>query len=305
MSIDAPVLESLNDESGLLPEFKLRLTKQLKNSAKLLSRQEARYLVDQYYAIQKFRIHSANQQRAAQASREPNDVIDLIPDQFGRMEAVIKSALGAFAAEYTVGRWMQSLVGIGPVISAGFLAHLDVRGKKTYGHFWSFAGLDPSKKWDKGQKRPWNAALKTLCWKFGQSVVKTKAHKESYYGPLFDKAREKEIRKNESGANAEAARIKLETVKIGKDTDAYKYYSDGTLPPAHTMARATRFVEKLFLSHLHHVMHCDYYGVAPPNPYPFERMPNEDHRHYIAPPNWPFDDCGKSLRELYGDPASA
>jgi len=47
----------------------------------------------------------------------------------------------------------------------------------------------------------------------------------------------------------------------------------------------------------------DFNEIPPSAPYVFEKMPWEAHQHYIAPPNWPGDFGGKSLRELYaGDP---
>lgn len=57
----------------------------------------------------------------------------------------------------------NSIHGIGPVISAGLLAHIDIHRAVTVGHIWRFAGLDPSVKWLKKTKRPWNAGLKVLC----------------------------------------------------------------------------------------------------------------------------------------------
>lgn len=303
--------------------------KDLQKSSELLSREQARYLVDMYYQIQDFRIQAAGQKRASSIDGEPHAVVGWVFDSMHIIEKNIQNALGRFARSYTVGQWLQSLTGIGPVISAGLLAHLDVRDRPTAGHFWSFAGLNPTAKWEKKQKRPWNAKLKVLLWKAGESFVKTQSLESDYYGKLFVARKAKEWQWNLEGLNAGAATAAIEARDYGKDTNARAWYSGQftpeaarewldkeprpmqpdekngdcglpMLPPAHVHARARRWVEKLFLSHVHHVMYEDYYGTAPSQPYAFEQLKNEDHRHYLAPPNWPVSKAGKSLRELLG-----
>ena len=88
------------------------------------------------------------------------------------LENSIKSALDKYSASHAVGAWARSVVGVGPVICAGLLAHIDITKAPTAGHIWNYAGLNPSVSWEKGQKRPWNAALKTLCWKLGEEAVR-------------------------------------------------------------------------------------------------------------------------------------
>ena len=178
-----------------------RLDRDLRSAARLMGRQQARYLVDLYYQVQEFRKASANMHRSIPED-EPCAVLDWVFENTERLESNIKKALGDFAAEWMPGRWMQSLVGIGPVISAGFLAHLDVRLAKTVGHFWRFAGLDPSMKWEKGQKRPWNAKLKTICWHAGQCFMRFSNRDECFYGKHYRSRKEFEVERNEKGGNA-------------------------------------------------------------------------------------------------------
>jgi len=276
-----------------------KLTKDLKAAAKLLGVDEARGLVDYYYQIQHFRIASAAQVRSSD-SGEPNAVFDWLANNTRIIEANIQRALGTFAAEYTVGQWCQSICGIGPVISAGLLANFDIRKAATVGHFWRFAGLDPTTIWEKGKKRPWNTDLKTLCtFKLGECFVKVKNNDKDFYGKVYHERKQFEIDRDIDGYNKPAAAAKLAKFKIGKKTEAYKYYSTGHLPPAHLHARARRYAVKLFLSHLHHVMYLNYYGMMPPVPFSFEHVkPIGDHCHFIEPPNWPGECEGKSLRDL-------
>ncbi len=285
-----------------LPETEMfeeldKLNSDLRDASRLLGRREARYLVDMYYAIQDFRIQAGGQIRSSE-SEEPNRVLEWVFKSTNRLENNIKNSLGAFANEYKVGQWERSICGIGPVISAGFLAHLDIRMCETAGQFWGFAGLNPEAKWEKKTKRPWNAKLKTLCWKAGESFVKVHNNDNDFYGKIYSARKELELEKNEAGEYADQAKTKLETVRIGKETEAYKHYSEGRLPPGHIHARAKRYAVKLFLSHLHEIMYRDYFGQPPPAPYSFEHTEG-NHQHYIEPPNYPFEGDGRVLKELF------
>lgn len=281
-------------DAGMM-ELIRRLDRDLRDASRLLGRKEARYLTDRYYQIQEFRKASAYQVRSADA--EPNRVLAWVFESMRRMEDNVKRSLGEFTGEYRVGAWLQSLTGIGPVLSAGFLSHLDVRKAPTAGHFWRFAGLDPTVAWGKGQKRPWNARLKVLCFKAEDCFVKFCNHKNDHYGRLYLRRKEYEQARNDRGELADQARAALEKKNFGKETDARKHYEAGKLPPAHVHARAMRWTGKIFLSHLHHVMYVDYYGEEPPVPYAFEKCPG-DHRHYVPIPNYPWDKPGKGLADM-------
>ena len=176
----------------------------------------------------------------------------------------------------------MGICGIGPVIAAGLLAHIDIERAPTVGHIWNFAGLNPDQEWSKGQKRPWNAKLKTLCWKIGQSFVKVSNNDKDFYGKIYQERKAYESALNEAGEYAEQARAKLEKFKIGKDTESYKWYSEGKLPPAHIQQRAERYAVKLFLSHLHEIWYREHYGTEPPKPFAIAQL---EHAHYISPPN--------------------
>ena len=132
--------------------------------------------------------------------------------------------------------------------------------------------------------RPYNARLKVLCWKIGESFVKVKNHQEDIYGKVYDARKRLEEERNEAGLFAGQAEEKLRKHKIGKGTDAYKAYSQGKLPPAHIHSRAKRYAVKLFLAHYHHVSYEVHNGEPPPKPYVIENL---GHAHYMAPPNWP------------------
>jgi hypothetical protein len=261
-----------------------RLRRDLVLAASSLSIDEARYLVDAYYQIQENRKASGNQVRALADSQEPHGVLQWLFDQNDTVEKQIKRALDSWTDALPAARWAKSIVGIGPVISAGLAAHIDISRCKTVGSIWRFAGLDPTVEWKKGEKRPWNASLKTLCWKVGESFVKVSGRDGDFYGKLYIQRKAFEQARNDSGALADQAKRKLERFKIGKGTDAYKAYDAGKLPPAHIHSRAKRWTVKLFLAHYHHVAWSLEMDTPPVKPYVISIL---GHADFIAPPNFP------------------
>lgn len=239
-----------------------------------LSDDEARFLVDAYYMMQEDRKRTNNQARAvaqgadAQNAVSSNQVLRYLAEQTTILENQIKRALDIYTDAHFMGSWLREIVGIGPVIAAGLLAHIDIEKAPTVGHIWRYAGLDPTSKWEKGQKRPWNASLKTLCWKAGQSFMKLSNHEGCYYGHIYKERKQYEQDRNDRMENVQVAANILATKNIGKTTEAYKHLSIGKLPPGQIDARARRYAVKLFLSHLHGVWYQRYFGKEPPLPYP-------------------------------------
>lgn len=266
-----------------------KLKRDIKNAGSTLSKEEARYLVDLYYQMQEYRKASDNQVRQLQKSdtKEPHETLAFFADNFRTLERNIKSVLQVYAESQPIGQWMLSICGIGPVISAGLMANIDITKVQTAGQIQAFAGLDPTREWKKNEKRPYNARLKTLCWKIGQSFIKVQNNEEDVYGKIFAIRKAYEIERNEKGELADQAAAKLEKYNIGKDTDAYKWYSQGKLPPAHLNQRASRYAVKIFLSHLFSVWYEMEHKEKPPKPYAIAIL---NHAHEIPIPNWPNED---------------
>jgi hypothetical protein len=255
-----------------------RLNKDLKEAAKKLSPNEARYLVDLYYIIQEYRKATDNQMRS---NDEPNMLLDWFSGQHKSLEGNIKKVLDIYTDNHPIGTWAKGLMGIGPVIAAGLLAHIDITKAPTVGSIWKFAGLDPSSKWEKGKKRPWNADLKVLCWKIGESFVKVSTNSDDFYGKIYVARKELETAENEKGTYKAQAEEVLKTKKIGKETIAYSWYIQGKLPPAHIHARAKRYAVKLFLSHFFEKLYEHHYGKKAPEAYCFAHL---GHAHKIEAP---------------------
>ena len=196
------------------------------------------------------------------------------------LEDQIKRALDKYSNSHELGVWARGVVGIGPVITAGLLAHIDIEKAPAAGHIWRFAGLDPTCKWEKGQRRPFNADLKTLCWKIGESFVKVANNPNDIYGKIYQKRKELEKERNEQLLFKEQAEQKLKDFKISKNTDAYKAYSIGKLPDGHIHARAKRYAVKLFLAHYWEIGYKLHFRKDPPLPYPIAHL---GHVHKIEP----------------------
>lgn len=280
------------------------LKSDLRESCKVMGRRECRFIVDLYYQVQDQRITLDHEARACEAHGESPRFLASFAAIFEHFENLIRASLQVFAQEYAVSRWCMAQVGVGPVITAGLIAEVDIRVAKTAGKLWRFAGLDPTVKWQKGQPRPYNAFLKSLCaFKLGESFVHTCNNPKSYYGRIYREAKERYQRLNEMGYYRETAQREMEEAKasgrwrkLSADGTYLRCWQEGKLPPAHIHARARRKAVQVFLSHLHEVMYRDYYSQEPPSPYILVYEP-EKHTVRLDPQGWPCD--GRPLRELY------
>lgn len=258
-----------------------RVSRDLKQAAATLSLLEVRYLVDLYYEAQRYRIASANQVRSLARSEpvpEPESLLTWATHSFDIVEGEIKKGLDVFSRREPsgLGEWLRSITGIGPVIAAGLLAHVQPGEKSTVGQIWRHAGLDPTSKWESGEKRPWNASLKTLCYKVGESFVKVQNRPTDVYGQKYAARKAVEIARNDQGLFAGQAEAILKARRIGKTTDAYKAYSQGRLPPAHLHARARRYAVKLFLSHYYEAGYFIAHRKLPEVPYVVSHLGHTD-----------------------------
>ena len=324
-----------------------RLSKKLKTEIRDIknpTRQEVKMLVDLYYQMQDNRKALRTQISAIESdeSKKHNvQILDWCLKNSAILESGVNDVLQIICESSEVGRWLLSIVGIGPVLAAGCLAYFDVEGKEYATQFISYAGLndnnrpfigrkgaeaimselvppnsktpitddivaqyaiktqwgfeylrdkawnDEKQKWSKSDliaaaaKIPYNANLKTLCWKIGSSFQWQCNNPKSLYGTLFSQRRIQEIANNEAGKYADQAAHILATKNIGKNTTAYKEYSQGKLPKAHINARAMRWAEKLFLSHYFVECYRVRYGKNPPRYYSLEHCPG--HHKDIEP----------------------
>ena len=140
-------------------------------------------------------------------------------------------------------------------------------------------------KWNKesviktASKIPYNADLKVLMYKIGESFLKAINKENSLYGNLLKQRKDYEIFHNEHKDYADQAAKKLENFNI-VNADTRKTYESGKLPAGHIMSRCKRYVTKLFISHLYEAMYYNKYGRMAPKPY---ILSFDGHYDYIGP----------------------
>lgn len=264
-------------------------------SAERLEDREARYLVDLYYSLQDYRIQAAGQVRsAAQAAPEPEEgepmtLLEVVFATIRNLEDEVAWALGKYADSKPAGVWAQQIRGVGPVLTAGLLAHIDIHKASSPSSVWRFAGLDPTAVWGKGQKRPHNAKLKVLCWKLGESWKRFSGPSADLGAPaalycrLYRQRKEQEVTRNEAGQFSELAAKTLEERNI-RDKATKETYEAGRLPAGRLDLRATRYATKIFLSHFWAVLYELEHGAKAPDPWVISHGGHVD-KHGV--PLWP------------------
>jgi hypothetical protein len=213
-----------------------------------LKANEIAEMVELYYDCQHLRISHANKER----TEPPSELAEWLDFWTRAGETVIAGALKRWvesADSPAECKWAYDQVGIGPVIASGLAAHIDIEKAQSISAVWKFSGLAPgSDRKIKGTKLAYNARLKTLCWKLGESFVKVSGKEGATYGKLWAGFKAEEIRRNDEGKYAAAAAAELATKKI-KVPEVKKTLEAGRLTDAHLHARSKRRAVKIFLAH--------------------------------------------------------
>jgi len=242
------VPDELTDAQQELLMAVSKMSKDLLKAAETMDRGEARFLVSTYYAMQGVRLRLAGQLREQKKEKEPHAVLDWFVSQFEILEKQAARALTKYAGTRPAGQWAMSQYGVGGVIAAGMLAHVHIdlenpaTSAATPSKLFRFAGLDPTAKWVKGGKRPWNAELKMLlAFKLGECAVKTQNSPKAFYGRLYKERKEQELKRNTTGFYRETATLAATTVVerdgkkqtgiYGPKTEAWQWVN-GCYPPA-------------------------------------------------------------------------
>lgn len=266
--------------------------RELRKAAANLEESEGRYIVNLYYQLQEHRKALRNQQRelvdeAMSSGGVGNGsspvqpmIVGYFADEVEGLERQIPSLMDKWTDTKVVGRWAKIQKGIGPVLAAGLMAHIDFDKAQTAGAIWRYAGLDPSVTWNKGEKRPWNADLKVLCWKIGDSFVKVSGRDDAFYGQLYRQRKAQEVERNENGVFADQAAQTLREKNI-KEPATRAAYEAGKLPAGRLDLRARRYAVKIFLSHYFEVGYREHHNEEPPRPFAIEHL---GHVHKLDPP---------------------
>jgi hypothetical protein len=150
---------------------------------------QARILVDLYYTMQELRKRLGNQVGAIDRGVDTgasHEAVDFALDQATQLEVNARLWLETLASGHPMWPWLSAVHGIGPVLASGLLAHLKLM--PTVGHWWRFAGYDPSQKWLTGADISdlWNAqtggieervrAVSIIVGRSAETVVRDATH---------------------------------------------------------------------------------------------------------------------------------
>lgn len=256
-------------------------TKDHRAAAARLTSGEARFLVDTYYQVQKYRCSSRNQAQMAtevgsKGEPEPNAVVSYLSRELFSLESRIKTALLYYVKARPAGLWAIATYGVGPVIAAGYLSQIDFNIADSAGSVWKLCGVAPGQKKVRGQKTDFNPRLKRLTFLLGQSFMKFSGRDECYYGKIYLERKAYEMKNNEALRYKDQAEAALKEKKFGEDTQAKGWYDKGMLPPARIELRAERYAAKMFLSHFFEVAYFVQHNKLAPAPFPITHLGHID-----------------------------
>ena len=201
-----------------------------------------------------------------------SDVTDLLW-YFGKLketEKELKTRLDIWSSKHPVRqKWLDNVVGIGPVLSSGLLAWLEqpIKNASHATKIWSYCGLAPGQKREKGKKLNFNLRLKTFTWKIGESFVK----KEGFGRQLYDSFKAQYDAKHDVQCPkfAEFGAYATKNVK-------------GCSRKGHIHAYAKRKATKIFLANFWEVVRRES-NLPVSDPYPIEILGHVD---IVKPERW-------------------
>jgi len=196
--------------SDFVPDFTLtKLHPELAEAATSFDQRTMRSVVDSFYQFQDYRIRCENRLRAAAEGLDSSSpglaALEYMVQMAKYQEEQVKGLIKVWANNHPVAIWLQTIHGIGPILAAGFVAHINMDRVECTGDVWKFAGVIPGMEWVKGKPRPWNAKLKMLLYKIGESFVKLTNKEDAYYARLYKERKVLETERNDSGKYADQA----------------------------------------------------------------------------------------------------
>ena len=158
-----------------------------------MKKTEIFYLIRQFYRIQEHRIAFGGQIRALKKQKmNLNPLDEYFEDLQGLEKRMAKYISNSIKDEDIWINFLKKVKGIGPILGANLINLIDIKEAKHISSLWKFAGLDvvngaaPKRK--RGVVSTWNPLMRNLCWKIGNSLVRS----NSPYRKFFDERKEHE-----------------------------------------------------------------------------------------------------------------
>ncbi|MCS7107758.1 MAG: IS110 family transposase [Acidilobaceae archaeon] len=141
--------------------------------------------VRMYEISQRFRIRVHNM---LTSSKDENLVRVYRPylDRFEQLENYAETYISDRVKDHHMYLYMSKIKGLGPILIAKLIIYLGpdsaMERRVNVSQLWSFAGLTPSSKLEKGKKAPFNKRLRSLLYVVGTSFLRAKSpFTEVYY----------------------------------------------------------------------------------------------------------------------------
>jgi hypothetical protein len=218
---------------------------------------------------------------AMQPLLEARDVIESYRD-------AVEKLLDSLAKQLPVAEWVKGIRGVGMMSLAGIIGEAGDLGKYSNpAKLWKRMGLAVMPDGDRQRMvsgdaaidHGYNPARRSLMWTIGDVIVKVGGP----YRLIYDQRKAYENAKNEAGEYKERAARMLKQKNLDKKTAAYKFYSEGKLPPMHIHNSAKRFMEKRLLRDLWRAWRDAMRGLTPtPRMHPAELSRGGDQRNADA-----------------------
>jgi hypothetical protein len=142
---------------------------------------EIECLIERYYQVQEHRIAMGNQVLQLRKAGEEVNPLEDYYKRFYEIEKDIAKYLGKAMKDHKMWVWLKKVKGIGPILASALLVTIDIRKAQHASSVWKYAGLAPGQRREKGKKLDFNPFLKVICWKIGESFVKTKGEYRNVY----------------------------------------------------------------------------------------------------------------------------
>lgn len=253
-----------------------------------IGKEDCKPLAKRWDDTQKRRIGAENQYRALVKEAFENGIS---PDEI-RGDAALYEALMLKAEEDSllkllntllptipINKWVMSLVGIGPAHAASLYGFIDIYKAPSAGHILSLAGITGQ---DRGVR--YSRALKSRLYLIADNFIKASNRDGDYYGHLFKDAMKMYQERNERGDYAELCAENVKKVEDGQMkavAATLEKWKEGKLTDAHILARAKRYMEKIFICHYHEVAYELEFGKEAPEPYSIAWLQHND--RYLCP----------------------
>lgn len=148
---------------------------------------DLKYLENLRITMQRERIRMGNRKSATDrnvSSANP-ELIQRYADRFQAIEDEAAADIAEAVKDHLMWDWMQRVKGIGPGLAGCLFAHIDITRADSVSALWRYAGQGVTDgqrdKAIKGQKLPYNAELKRICYLIASSFMKCNSpYREEY-----------------------------------------------------------------------------------------------------------------------------